>query len=166
MVLDQLTNPEWHVLEIGPGGHPTPWSGPYTSIDVTPVGGTGIYGSEVGHRNTATHQGRMRQLPFEDDTFDAVIARHVLEHEADTLGALGAAWRVLKNRGLLLIVTPDQEDYPGNTIKLDPTHEACFTPRQLQLLVAHVGFVMVDVQRCVPNWSFFLKATKFIAPVE
>jgi SAM-dependent methyltransferase len=162
-VLAHLTNPEWFVLEIGPGGHPTPWAGPYESIDHTEPGTEGTAGSEAGVVCTATRRGDMADLPYGDQTFDALVARHVVEHDPDTLSVLREWGRVLKPGGTLVVITPDQGRYGGSTIALDPTHAAAFTEPQLRALMVHAGFgdfavTLIDWPR--PGWSFCLRAAK------
>lgn len=167
VVLSHLTDPTWYVLEVGPGGHPTPWPGPYESIDHTEPGQPGTAGSESGIVCTATRRGEMHDLPYGDETFDVVVARHVIEHHADTLGVLREWRRVLKPGGVLVVVTPDQATYinratglPGSTIRMDPTHVACFTREQLAALVRHAGFHTVSTEESQPNWSFCLRAVR------
>lgn len=48
----------------------------------------------------------MIDMPFEDGTFDLVIANHVLEHVADDLKALTEIRRVLKPGGHAILQTP------------------------------------------------------------
>lgn len=160
VVLASLTDPSWSVIEVGPGGHGTPWGGPYLSVDHTAPGSLGTAGSEAGVVCTATHQGDMAALPVGDKEFDALIGRHILEHHPDTLLVLREWRRVLKPGGRLVVIVPDQAHYPNSTIHLDPTHRACFTPAQLSALARHAGFVDVDVAEAQPNWSFLLVATR------
>ena len=47
-----------------------------------------------------------QQIPFEDATFDAVVAQAVLEHVADPARAAGEIWRVLRPGGLVYSETP------------------------------------------------------------
>lgn len=48
----------------------------------------------------------MLDMPFEDSTFDLVIANHVLEHVDDDLKALAEVHRVLKPGGHAILQTP------------------------------------------------------------
>jgi SAM-dependent methyltransferase len=79
-------------------------------------------------------------LPFEDQTFDAVVSDQVLEHvQGDPQQAIDETFRVLKPDGLAL----------HTTCFINPMH-ACpndywrFTPHALELLTAKHGDV-VDV---------------------
>lgn len=149
----------WYMLEIGPGGHPTPWDPErYTSIDITAPGSPGTAGSEAGVICTASLQGSMESLPFAEGSKDIIVARHVLEHHADTLTVLREWARVLRGGGYVIIITPDQESLPGNTIHLDPTHRAAFTPAQLAALVGHAGFIEIEAEVALPQWSLLVTA--------
>jgi SAM-dependent methyltransferase len=48
----------------------------------------------------------MLAMPFDDDTFDCVIANHVLEHVGDVDRALGEICRVLRPGGHAILQTP------------------------------------------------------------
>jgi len=48
----------------------------------------------------------VEKLPFEDETFDVVVASHVMEHLKNREFALREMYRVLKNNGLLIVGTP------------------------------------------------------------
>ena len=48
-----------------------------------------------------------RQLPFADETFDAVISSMVIEHEPDEKPLLAEMARVLRPEGIALVVTPN-----------------------------------------------------------
>lgn len=141
-----------YVLEVGCGGNPTP--GVQVTVDHTPRGARGVAGSQAGEVSVAGVCAVMRALPFRDGVFDTLVARHVLEHDPDTLGVL-EEWRRVAER--LVVICPDQRNYPGNTVALDPTHQACFTPSQLVLLTRRL-WREVWTSRCVPAWSFLLVA--------
>jgi SAM-dependent methyltransferase len=48
-------------------------------------------------------------MPFEDDTFDAVVMSHVLEHCSDVRSALIEVRRILKDGGWLMVFVPPHE---------------------------------------------------------
>ena len=92
--------------------------------------------------------------PFNDDEFDEIICRHVIEHVPDVLGFVNELYRITKAGGRLKIVTPhySNPDWPT-----DPTHRnhfncysfTCFMPdrtpfpfytqSELRLLSIHVS---------------------------
>jgi SAM-dependent methyltransferase len=80
----------------------------------------------------------MFDLPFEDETFDAVVSDQVLEHlEGYPQDAIAETFRILKPNGLAL----------HTTCFINPMH-ACpndywrFTPQALELLVSSHGAVI------------------------
>jgi hypothetical protein len=140
-------------VEIGAGHNPTP--GVDITMDHTLPGQLGTAGCEEGFATKAMVCGDMARLPFADKSFDTLIGRHILEHHVDTLAVL-REWGRVTNK--MIIVCPDQQRYPGNTVKLDPTHEACFTEWQLVALMQHVGFDTIHVGPATADWSFVLVA--------
>ncbi|MBV8666790.1 MAG: methyltransferase domain-containing protein, partial [Burkholderiaceae bacterium] len=48
----------------------------------------------------------MMDIPFPDQTFDIIIANHVLEHVGDDLSALKELYRVCKTGGIAILQTP------------------------------------------------------------
>ena len=80
----------------------------YISIDITPA------------RNPMEIMD-VTQLTFSDDTFDAVICLHVLEHISEDLKAMKEIFRVLKLRGWAIIQVPiwafETVEVPGATIE-------------------------------------------------
>ena len=112
---DQYTLPaDVHVLEIGCGPAHL-WT---TNIDRVPSGwritlsdfSSGML--EQARRNLGNHAAMFRfeiadaqQLPFEADTFAAVIANHMLYHVPDRSQALSEMQRVLKPGGVVYLAT-------------------------------------------------------------
>jgi len=84
----------------------------------TKVGSTGqIVGADFDKRvleNPLIHYGVVLNgagLPFDDDTFDIVFTRYVLEHVADPDEFLIEICRVLKPGGAFLFLTPNKWHY-------------------------------------------------------
>jgi SAM-dependent methyltransferase len=139
-------------VEIGAGSSPTP--GVHYTVDHrTDRNGVGC---EDGKWATPDVCADMAALPFRDRAFDTLVAIHLLEHDPDTNAVLAEWSRVAAK---LVIVCPDQEHFEGNTVGLDPTHRACFTPGQLGSLLSWMpGDWDVELGPAIPRWSFMAVA--------
>jgi SAM-dependent methyltransferase len=86
-----------------------------------------------------------------DDTFEAVIFWHSLEHLSDPLAALDRATRLLKPGGLLVIAVPNFDSLQAAVsgrfwFHLDvPRHYVHFTARALRRAVEGRGFRIVEM---------------------
>jgi SAM-dependent methyltransferase len=78
-------------------------------------------------------------LPFEDNTFDFVFSKSVLEHVVNTDNFLKEALRVLKPGGVAVILTPD---WRSQCLFFwdDYTHVKAFTRKSLQNAMDICGF--------------------------
>jgi SAM-dependent methyltransferase len=70
-------------------------------------------------------QGTLTELPFADDKFDIVTAKHTLEHVDNPMQGLREIHRVLKPGGVAFIVVPDAAYYK---IPLMPRRGRSFRP--------------------------------------
>jgi SAM-dependent methyltransferase len=90
-------------------------------------------------------------LCFKDNSFDAVYSSHVVEHVNNPISFLKECYRVLKQEGLLVIIT---EDF-SKAYKIfydDPTHKSPLTKRSLEKCAIESGFTDFKVeQQCVPT---------------
>lgn len=57
--------------------------------------------------------------PFEDDEFDLIVSRHVVEHLPDVVGFIEELYRITKHGGRIKLVTPH---YSNGDWAADPTH--------------------------------------------
>ncbi len=66
--------------------------------------------SKAGYLNVDLRGGDMRatamELPFKDESFDEIVAAHVLEHILELGAALREIHRGLKRGGMLIVVAP------------------------------------------------------------
>jgi SAM-dependent methyltransferase len=72
--------------------------------------------------NTWLHLSDVEALPFEDDTFEAVIGANVLEHLDNPFAALSEMARVLKPGGLLVVIAT-RRGIPCALLRLRWRHE-------------------------------------------
>jgi len=73
--------------------------------------------------NPLLHRGVVlngERLPFEDNTFDVVFCRYVLEHVADPAMFLAEVLRVLKPGGSFLFLTPNKWHYVALASRCTP----------------------------------------------
>ena len=82
----------------------------------------------------------IRELPFEDDSFDLVVSWETIEHVEEGERVLAEFRRVLRPEGVLLVSSPNPEVYPeGNEHHV---HE--YRPQELaDLASAHFAEVAI-----------------------
>lgn len=99
-----------------------------------------------------------KPLPFEEGSVDGVIARHIIEHIPDMVGAIRNWIRPLKVGGKLVIATPD--DKVGNGIPLSADHVHSLTAEALVNICELIGLKHVktiDAQNGISFFSVFQK---------
>lgn len=65
--------------------------------------------------------------PFADNSFDSVVAIHLVEHLKDLISFMNEAHRIIKPGGSLYIETPNAGADPDLEYA-DPTHIRCYRP--------------------------------------
>jgi SAM-dependent methyltransferase len=124
------------VLEIGCGlGHLLGWL-----VDQYDVFGADINPWALGEASKNVPRGRFLLLSAEDlsafpeNTFQVVIAKHVVEHLEDPVAAIAEISRILAPGGLLLLATPNVDSLTRAVKKekwigyQDPTHISLWSP--------------------------------------
>jgi GT2 family glycosyltransferase len=104
------------------------------------VGLSPVLGEDAGY---GVRQGFGFAMPFGDASFDAVIARHSLEHSPMPLIDLLEIRRVLRPKGLAVLAVPDGR----GPAPASPTVLAPLTDAQWQRLVAQAGLALDDTRR-------------------
>jgi 2-polyprenyl-3-methyl-5-hydroxy-6-metoxy-1,4-benzoquinol methylase len=107
------------------------------------------------------------QLPWDPETFDAVILSEVLEHLVDPWSTLPKICHLLRSGGLVFASSPNVSHYTvismlvrGEWILtdfglMDRTHLRWFTPRTYRALFESCGYTVDSVRELVPisNWA-------------
>jgi SAM-dependent methyltransferase len=78
-----------------------------------------------------------KPLPFDDESVDCIIARHILEHCLDTVKTLKQWNQVLKKGGRMIISCPDQNIIDG--IHTNNEHLHAVTPESLDNIAGLIG---------------------------
>ena len=127
---------EKKVLDIGAG------DGLITSL----IGAIGIDNNKIAPKLAQKHNVKVLyastyNIPFADDSFEAVFMGDVIEHLADEQSALHEIKRVLNDRGYLYITTPPAKDDKSFH---DKYHYREYTESDLASIVKECGFLCVD----------------------
>lgn len=86
-------------------------------------------------------------LPFDDNSFSAILCREVIEHVQEDSELLYEARRVLKDNGWLFITTPNC----FNVLPDGVSHVRGFTPFSFIAALNHYKFSIVDKRGNTPN---------------
>jgi SAM-dependent methyltransferase len=76
----------------------------------------------------------MRQLPFDNGSFDGAIAVHSLEHVPDPERMLAETVRVVRPAGLAVFVTPNRLTFARADEVIDPYHYVEYSPEELRAI--------------------------------
>ena len=127
----ELLGPDGPVLDVGCGvGHSYRELAPRVTVgvDVDPV--------PLDGQERETHVADMRELPFPDGSFPAVVSIHSLEHVPDPERVVAEAARVLEPGGAAVLVTPNHLTFGWRGEIVDPYHYVEFDARALRKLCA------------------------------
>jgi ubiquinone/menaquinone biosynthesis C-methylase UbiE len=97
-------------------------------------------------RGLDVRQGTLEALCYSENTFDAVVMSHVIEHVHDPIGLLRECFRILKPGGRISFVTPNAQSlchrmFGHAWFALEPPrHLHIFTPNAMRALMQRSGF--------------------------
>jgi len=122
-----------------------------------------LHGKELNIQS-ALIQADALKLPFEDNVFDIIVMLELIEHFENSKALLQEVSRVLSNRGLLLISSPNKSSITGITGRLisrvfglspwkawDNSHKRLYAPDELAREIKEAGF---DILRIAGYWPF------------
>jgi len=87
-------------------------------------------------------------LPFPDNYFDVVFSKSVIEHIENTEHYISEMRRVLKKKGLLLVMAPDWETQ-YKIFYQDPTHIHPYTTKSMDRILNMCGFHHVKAEKFI-----------------
>jgi SAM-dependent methyltransferase len=126
----------------------------YTGIDAS--ADAVARAQEAGRR---VQQGDVsRRLPFDDESFDAVVLKDLLEHVPDPAFTVTEARRVLRPGGRVFASSPDAQRWVWD----DYTHQRPFTRTGFRRLFADQGFEVVTCgyESVIPGSSIISARTR------
>ena len=94
------------------------------------------------------------KIPVDDGSVDYVICNSVIEHIKNDFFFISEIKRVLKNGGILILITPNFS-YCYKNFYDDPTHVNPFTPKKVENLMSIVGMRNVTVLPWIVKKSVF-----------
>lgn len=96
--------------------------------------------------------GMLADAEFPDDTFDAIVLSHVIEHVHDPIALLQECGRVLRPGGMLVLMTPNLTSVGHRKFGADwrglepPRHLHVFSVESLAACVQRVGLTVSEVR--------------------
>jgi SAM-dependent methyltransferase len=123
--------PPGRVLDLGCGvGHS------YRLLEPRDTVGIDRDRAALDGQERETRVADMRALPFEADSFDAVLSVQSIEHVPDPERVLAEAVRVLRPGGTAVFVTPNRLTFGRPDEIIDPYHYVEYSANQLRALCA------------------------------
>jgi SAM-dependent methyltransferase len=110
-------------------------------------------------RGVQASPGMLASAPLEEESFDAVLMNHSLEHVSDPRGDLARVFRLLRPGGLLVASMPNfaswqRKRFGPSWYALDlPRHRTHFTPGSLRRALEVEGFEIVSFQTSGSSWA-------------
>jgi len=91
-------------------------------------------------------------LPFEDNSQDVIISRHILEHCLDSVSTINSWKKVIRPGGKLIVAVPDEK--VTNGIPLNPEHLHGFSKESLKSLMEACGLKEIKSESSNNGVSF------------
>jgi SAM-dependent methyltransferase len=119
-------------------------------------------------RGLTIHLGSLNEQNFPDQSFDAIVSSHVIEHVHDPVGLLRECRRILRPDGKLVIITPNIASwghawFRSNWLALDPPrHLHLFNPTSLRRAAEKAGLTVFNLITTVREADGLFRASRDI----
>ena len=141
------------------------------------VEGCDLFGIDISHNalevarsrlsdNSIFIQGDSENLPFDDNSFDAIICTHSFHHYPKPKETIIEMFRCLRPGGEVIIVENYRKEIPRHlrnivyTILRHPRGDIRFySPKEIRTIFCEVGFGEIS-DRLITNKSFLIKGIK------
>ncbi len=137
------------VLELGCGGQKTIANS--VGVDIVPKGNA-IPNLPGKYSVADMAQDVEEKLPFEKESFDCLIARHLFEHMLDPVKAIQNWAFVVRPGGYIILALPDHDK--NNTIPMDFTHVHAYTQVTIKTLMESLGWHTEHIEDANNGVSF------------
>lgn len=102
---------------------------------------------------------------FKDNSFDAILLNHVIEHLPSPLAILKECRRILKKDGVLVAITPNGESrghqkYTRHWRGFEPDHLQIYTLGSLELLAREAGFALRETFSSLQGVNYLLDSSR------
>ncbi|GAC1407924.1 MAG: hypothetical protein NVSMB52_21030 [Chloroflexota bacterium] len=126
-----------------------------------------------GNNRVEFHCASAEALPFTDASFDGVFLNEVLEHVRDEAQTLQELWRVLKQGGYLVVMTPNRGfPFEGHGMRVNgrdinvPIPFLPWVPNSIaQPYMRARNYLPHELQRLVCEAGFVIRRTGFLFPM-
>ncbi len=115
-------------------------------------------------KGLTVHHGDLMGQQYQDNTFDAIVMSHVIEHVPDPLRLFQECYRIIKRGGQLVVLTPNVKSFGHWIYGADwrglepPRHLHIFNSSSLSRLALQAKFDDVSCQSSVRSWKIFLES--------
>ena len=119
-------------------------------------------------RGLRVHLGSLNEQNFPENSFDAVVSSHVIEHVHDPVGLLKECRRILRPDGKLVIITPNVASwghtwFRSNWLALDPPrHLHLFNATSLRRAAKDAGLTVSSLTTTVREADGLFRASRDI----
>jgi SAM-dependent methyltransferase len=131
------------------------------AADISKVSGEYAKGQNINFEHIVDKE----KLPFDDEKFDVVFCKSLIEHLENPIKFFNETLRILKPNGIFLVMTPDWE----SNMKIfydDYTHIKPFTKESVLQIFAESGFRNVTCEYLIQlpiTWRF--KSAKILSKI-